>query len=145
MRIDLRSLCLGLILLFPGGALAADEGFQVIVNAASPVAELDRDEVARFFLRQSLKWGDGQAVLPIDQSVRSAVRDAFSRGVLRQPLPAVETYWQRQIASGRAVPPPVKTTDAEILAFVAGNPGAVGYVSGGLNLTPGVKPLRLKE
>jgi ABC-type phosphate transport system substrate-binding protein len=145
MRIDHRSLCLGLILLFPGGALAADEGFQVIVNAASPVAELDRDEVARFFLRQSLKWGDGQAVLPIDQSVRSAVRDAFSRGVLRQPLPAVETYWQRQIASGRAVPPPVKTTDAEILAFVAGNPGAVGYVSGGLNLTPGVKPLRLKE
>jgi ABC-type phosphate transport system substrate-binding protein len=126
-----------------GAAPAADD-FQVIVNGASPVAEMDRAEVARFFLRQSLKWSDGQAVLPVDQSSRSAVRDAFSKGVLKQPLPAVDTYWQRQIASGRALPPPVKTTDAEVLAYVAATPGAIGYVVGSLNLTPGVKLLRLK-
>src|SRR6185295_4515252 len=111
---------------------------------ASPVAEMDRAEVARFFLRQSLKWSDGQPVLPVDQSSRSAVRDAFSKGVLKQPLPAVDTYWQRQIASGRALPPPVKTRDAEVLAYVAATPGAIGYVVGSLNLTPGVKLLRLK-
>ncbi|HVQ30912.1 MAG TPA: hypothetical protein VMV21_15080 [Vicinamibacteria bacterium] len=124
-------------------APAADD-FQVIVNAASPATEVERAEVARFFLRQSLKWSDGQAVLPVDQSSRSAVRDAFSRLVLKQPLPAVDTYWQRQIASGRAFPPPVKTSDAEVLAYVAATPGAIGYVVGGLNLTPGVKLLRLK-
>ena len=122
---------------------AADD-FQVIVNASSAVAEVERAEVARFFLRQSLKWSDGQVVLPVDQSSRSPVRDAFSRAVLKQPLPAVDTYWQRQIASGRAIPPPVKTSDAEILAYVAATPGAIGYVAGSLNLTPGVKLLRLK-
>ena len=122
----------------------AAEDFQVIVNASSPAAEIERAEVARFFLRQSLKWTDGQAVLPVDQSSRSAVREAFSRSVLKQPLPAVDTYWQRQIASGRALPPPVKTTDAEILAYVASSPGAIGYVVAGMNLTPGVKLLRLK-
>jgi ABC-type phosphate transport system substrate-binding protein len=124
-------------------APAADD-FQVIVNAASAATEIERAEVARFFLRQSVKWSDGQAVLPVDQSSRSAVRDAFSRIVLKQPLPAVDTYWQRQIASGRALPPPVKTSDAEVLAYVAATPGAIGYVVGGLNLTPGVKLLRLK-
>ena len=122
------------------GAVPAADEFQVIVNGASPVAEMDRAEVARFFLRQSLKWSDGQPVLPVDQSSRSAVRDAFSKGVLKQPLPAVDTYWQRQIASGRAV----KTSDAEVLAYVAATPGAIGYVVGSLNLTPGVKLLRLK-
>ena len=124
---------------------AADEGYQVIVHVASPVTEASREDVSRFFLRQSAKWSRRQGVLPVDQSSRSAVREAFSRGVLRQPLPAVESYWRRQIASGRALPPPVKTSDAEVLAYVASTPGAVGYVSGGLNLTPGVKPLRLKE
>jgi ABC-type phosphate transport system substrate-binding protein len=122
---------------------ARRDDFQVIVNA-SPATEVERAEVARFFLRQSLKWSDGQSVLPVDQSSRSAVRDAFSRLVLKQPLPAVDTYWQRQIASGRALPPPVKTSDAEVLAYVAATPGAIGYVVGGLNLTPGVKLLRLK-
>ena len=126
------------------GAVPAAEDFQVIVNASSSTAEIERAEVARFFLRQSLKWSDGQPVLPVDQSSRSAVRDAFSRGVLKQPLPAVDTYWQRQIASGRTLPPPVKTSDAEILAYVASTPGAIGYVVGGMNLTPGVKLLRLK-
>lgn len=122
---------------------AADD-FQVIVHASSGVAEVERAEVARFFLRQSLKWTDGQAVLPVDQSSRSSVREAFSKAVLKQPLPAVDAYWQRQIASGRAIPPPVKTSDAEVLAFVASTPGAIGYVAGTLNLTPGVKLLRLK-
>ena len=126
------------------GIAPAAEDFQVIVNASSAAAEIERAEVARFFLRQSLKWTDGQAVLPVDQSSRSAVREAFSRGVLKQPMPAVDTYWQRQIASGRALPPPVKTSDAEILAYVASTPGAIGYVVGGMNLTPGVKLLRLK-
>jgi ABC-type phosphate transport system substrate-binding protein len=126
-------------------AAPADEGYQLIVHVASPLTEVTRDELSRFFLRQSSRWADGKEVLPVDQSSRSAVRDVFSRGVLRQPLPAVESYWRRQIASGRALPPPVKTSDAEVLAYVASTPGAVGYVSGGLNLTPGVKPLRLKE
>lgn len=126
------------------GPVRAAEDFQVIVNASSSTTEIERAEVARFFLRQSLKWSDGQPVLPVDQSSRSVVRDAFSRGVLKQPLPAVDTYWQRQIASGRTLPPPVKTSDAEILAYVASTPGAIGYVVGGMNLTPGVKLLRLK-
>jgi ABC-type phosphate transport system substrate-binding protein len=131
--------------LVPRVSALADDGYQVIVNAAATTAEAERSEVARFFLRQATKWSDGQSVLPVDQSARSPVRDAFSKGVLRQPLPAVESFWQRQIANGRAVPPPVKTTDAEVLAFVSSTPGSIGYVSGGLELTPGVKRLRLKE
>jgi len=125
-------------------ARTSDEGYQVIVPAGLAMAEMPRAEVARLFLRQVGKWPQGAAVLPVDQSARSPVRQAFTRGVLKQPLPAVEAYWQRQIAAGQA-PPPVKTSDAEVLAYVAGTPGAIGYVSAGVELTPGVKALRLKE
>jgi ABC-type phosphate transport system substrate-binding protein len=141
-------LCATLALLLGGLVLPparSEEGCQVIVNVANAAAELDRSEVARFFLRQSVKWNDGRVVQPVDQSTRSAVRDAFSRTVLKQPLPAVESYWQRQIVAGRITPPPVKVSDAEVLAFVAANPAAIGYISPGLNLTPGVKAVKLKE
>ena len=44
-------------------------------------------------------------------------------------MSAVANYWQRQIFSGRGTPPPIKESDAEVIAFVAANPGAIGYVS----------------
>jgi ABC-type phosphate transport system substrate-binding protein len=145
MRHAKRLLPLFLVALGTASAAPVEDGYQVIVHAATTVTELDRAGVARFFLRQSTKWADGHSAMPVDQSARSPVREAFSRGVLRQTLPAVEAYWQRQIGSGRATPPPVKSTDAEVLAYVAATPGAVGYVTGGLNLTPGVKQLRLRD
>ena len=36
-------------------------------------------------------------------------------------------------------------TDAEVLAFVRGNPGAVGYVRPGINLGTGVKQLQTTD
>jgi hypothetical protein len=54
---------------------------------------------------------------------------------------AVESYWQQAIFSGRSVPPLEKASDAEVLAFVRANPGAVGYVSGGADLGASVKEL----
>jgi hypothetical protein len=123
----------------------AEQGVQVIVNASSSVSELERDEVVRLFLRQRLKWSDGRAVAPVDQSVRSSVRDAFSSAVLRMPLPAVQAFWQRQLSFGGGTPPPVKASEAEVLAFVAGEPGAIGYISSELNLTPGVKAVQVRR
>lgn len=138
-------LVLGLVL--PQGRARAQgaTGFQVIVNAANPATELARIEVSRWFLKQSTKWPDGKVVVPLDQSSRSEVRAAFSQGVHKQPLQAIETYWQKQIFSGRTVPPFVKVGDAEVMAYVAGNTSAIGYVSGSATLVSGVKAVKIKE
>jgi ABC-type phosphate transport system substrate-binding protein len=42
-------------------------------------------------------------------------------------------------------PPPVKTTDEEVVAFVASTPGAIGYVSPSALLPEGVKPVELAD
>jgi ABC-type phosphate transport system substrate-binding protein len=120
-------------------------GYQVIVNVANPAMELARAEVSRWFLKQSTKWPDGKVVVPLDQSARSEVRAAFSLGVHKQPLQAIETYWQKQIFSGRTVPPFVKVGDADVMAYIAGNTSAIGYVSGNATLVPGVKVVKIKE
>ncbi len=58
-----------------------------------------------------------------------------------KPLWVVVAFWQQEIASGRSQPPAVCPTEEAALQAVAGDPGAVAYVSEGLALSPGVKPL----
>ena len=130
-----------------GGAARAQDShpYQVIVNAANPATELARTDVSRWFLKQSTKWPDGKVVVPLDQSARSEVRAAFSQGIHKLPLQAIESYWQKQIFSGRTVPPFVKVGDADVMAWVAANSAAIGYVSGSATLIPGVKAVKIKE
>jgi ABC-type phosphate transport system substrate-binding protein len=140
---------LGLVLagLCLAGSARAQEPptYAVIANASNPVTELARAEVSRWFLKQTTKWPDGKVVVPIDQSARSEVRAAFCTGIHKQSTQAIESYWQKQIFSGRTVPPFVKVGDAEVMAYVASNPAAIGYVAAGATLSPGVKAIKIKE
>jgi hypothetical protein len=109
----------------------------VVVHAAGP-ASLSRDDVGRAFLKR------GGALLPVDQRKSARVRDAFSRAFLGRPASAVAVHWQEQIFAGREVPPPERGSDAEVLAFVRANPRAIGYVSAGADLGPGVKAVAVR-
>lgn len=124
---------LGLLFLPQGGA-SQDADVKVVVSPESPVKSLAKRDVARMFLKRTTSWPDGTAVVPVDQSSRSTVRVAFTREILKtegfEKMSAIENYWQQQIFSGRGSPPAIMATDAEVVAFVAANPGAIGYVSG---------------
>ena len=122
-------------------AMAQD--FKVIVNSANPTSELPGDVAAKLFLKQSLKFPGGTAAQPVDQAKGSPVRASFSKALLGRPVAAVETFWQQQIFAGKEVPPPAKTSDDDVIAFVKANPGAIGYVSAGA-ATAGVKVVDIK-
>ncbi len=109
---------------------AESETWKVIVHGASPVATLSRDEVNRLFLKKNTTWPDGSTVIPVDLPEGSAVRAAFSKAVLRKSVPEVRSYWENQVFSGRGVPPLEKASDRDVIAFVEGNPKAIGYVAG---------------
>jgi len=112
---------------------SAAAAFRVIVHPDVKGAQIPRAVLSAIFLKQALKWGDGRPVVPVDQSVQSEVRRHFSNDVLKQGIVDVQVYWQRRITAGQ-VPPPVKTSDEDVVAFVASTPGAIGYVSSGTSL-----------
>lgn len=122
---------------------AAEQAFKVIANPSVRTAQMKRQEVAAIFLAQARRWADGQATAPVDQSAQSEVRSAFSRDVLGQAVAAVQAYWMQRISSRQGWPPTVKTTDGDVMAYVAATPGAIGYVSSGATLEPGVREVRL--
>ena len=142
----LAILWLLLSLTLPGHRLAAQgsESFRVIVHPSHPASEMPQIEVSRLFLKKTTRWSHGAKVLPVDQLPRSAVRAAFSEEVLRKDVDSVKSYWQAQLFSGTATPPPELSSDAEVVAFVAGNAGAIGYVSAG-TAVEGVKVLKLND
>jgi len=82
-------------------------------------------------------------VQPVDLIDTSALREAFSKQVHGKGTAAIKAYWQKMIFSGHDVPPPEKPSIGEALAYVRGNPGAIGYAPTGADLGPGVKVLKV--
>lgn len=127
------------------GVAGAADAFVVIVHPSVAGASIRRTDLSAVFLKKASRWsGGGGLAVPVDQSGTSPIRSAFSEGVLRQPVAQVVQYWQKQMFSAaRLIPPPVKASDAEVIAFVAKNAGAVGYVAAGTTLPPEVRTLAL--
>jgi ABC-type phosphate transport system substrate-binding protein len=94
-----------------------------------------------------VRWGDGSPANPVDQSGTSSVRKGFSEAVLHLPVMAVVQYWGKQLTSmaNSLRPPTVKASDDEVLVYVAKTSGAVGYVSDGTALPPGVKAVSVVD
>lgn len=125
-------------------ALAAGVPFRVIVHHQVKGSQISRGALSSIFLKRAPKWGDGSAIMPVDQSVRSEVRKSFSGDVLSQGIVEVQLYWQRRMSMG-VVPPPVKPSDDEVVAFVSSTPGAIGYVSPAAVLPDTVRPVELTD
>lgn len=120
---------------------ARAQEFTVIVNAANPIASMPRDDVAKLFLKKTVSWQSGAAASPVELPAAAKAREAFARAVLNKSIAQVKSYWQQQIFSGRDVPPPEKQSENDVVAFVRSNPGAIGYVSKGVDIGRGVKAL----
>ena len=125
-----------MMLLLAGAMQAQDKGYKVIVNAGNAAAALPKAKLSKIFLKQEGGWA------PVDQTAASPARDAFSKDVHGRTASTIKSYWQSQIFSGREVPPPEKGGDAAVVAYVKGNPQAIGYVSAAADVS-GVKVIKV--
>lgn len=132
-----------LVIASPSVAAAQSASYKVIVNRANPVSSLSREELSRLFLKKVTTWSDAKPVAVVEQKPTAQVREEFTKTVHGRQLGYITSYWQQMIFSGRATPPPEKSSDAEVSAFVAGNPSAIGYVEAGTPLPAGVKVLNV--
>jgi ABC-type phosphate transport system substrate-binding protein len=128
-----------LLLLLASAPLGAAEVFVVVVNAANPVTSLTKDQLARLFTKKDLRWPDGNKVAPVDGAPGSTVRKTFTQTIHGKDVAAIQSFWQRQLFSGRETPPAELGSDRAVLDFVAQNKSAIGYVAADTNLPAAVK------
>ena len=140
-----RALLVAVVSLLAGPVSAQEAEYVVIVNAQNPVAQMKREQASALFMTRGAKWSHGPAGAAVDQSMTSKVRQAFSREVLGQPAEGVQNYWRKRMLETREFPPPVKATDAEVIAAVAKDAGGIGYVAAAVELPPGVKAVKIAD
>lgn len=143
-KLSIFAFFLCLAMLTNWGFAAQERDYVVIVHPDNVSSTLDKDKVSQLLLKKSSRWDDGRSAEPIDLDAKSPVREALSRDVHGRSVNSIKSYWQRQIFSGRSVPPPEARSDAEVVSWVASRPGAIGYVSPSASLS-GVKAVTVIE
>jgi ABC-type phosphate transport system substrate-binding protein len=114
-------------------AQPASDVYVLVVHPDNPTTSVTRAFASDAFLKRVTRWPDGQTIQPVDLPSSSPIRQRFAREVLGRSVPAVRSYWQQLIFSGRGVPPP-ELSDRSAVAYVLTHRGAIGYVPAGTTL-----------
>lgn len=132
-----------IIFLIAFATQAYAQSYTVIVNEANGTESISKKELSKIFLKKKTRWNDGVSITPIDLEVGTDARQAFTTDVHDQGIGGILSYWQQAAFSGAGTAPVQKGNDADIIAFVKSNPGAVGYISAE-TATDGVKVLNVE-
>ena len=92
------------------------------------LAAISMPVLRQLYLGQRTRLG-GRRVFCLDLRSGSPPREAFTRTVVGKDARALDRYWLRQALSGGPPPPRELGSSAEVLALVARQPGALGYVA----------------
>ena len=104
------------------GAHTAHADVVVIVSAKASVASLSAQQITDIFLGRSF------AMRPLDNADKSQIRDRFCSGVLGKDDAQIKAIWGKLVFSGRARPPKLLPSDAEVVKAVAAGAESIGYV-----------------
>jgi len=131
----MRPLPLALALFVLAGAWAPAPGAQprparlvLVVNAENKVARVDRTTLRSMYLGLTTFWDKDLRVKPYNRVHESAAGRPFFRDVLGMTPARYRHTWQKQQLSGQGVEPEVVATAAGLVAKVASNAGAIGYL-----------------
>ncbi len=142
MKTCMSTLMLMAVLSFTAIAAHADE-VVLIVNPANPLTEMTLKDVKNIYLGKSKFFPGGGKVIPADQPEKSLVRKIFYDVMIDKTPSKLKAYWSKRIFTGKGTPPIVKKDDAAMLAWVAEQPPALGYVYR-KSVNDSVKVLNLK-
>lgn len=135
-----KTLSLFVLFLIAGTLAASAQSYKIIVNEANASSGISKSEASDIFLKKKSKWDDGTKIEPVDLAASSPIRAAFSEDVHGRGVGAIRSHWQQAAFSGAGTAPLERGSDADVVAFVKSNPGAVGYISADA-ATDGVKVL----
>lgn len=120
------------------------QSYKVIVNNSNMVTSISKKDVSNMFLKKKSKWGNGNAIIPVDQKIGSSTRESFTTEIHNKKVASIRSYWQQAIFSGVATAPVEKDSDSEVIEYVKSTPGAIGYISSTTN-AQGVKVVSISN
>ena len=113
----------------------------IILNGASPLAELTEDDLKDYYLGKKTHWPDGSKVVVV------VLKDGASHESLMKRLgkssSQFTTGWKKLVFTGKGAMPEQVGNEDELVSFIAKTPGAIGYADNG-KAKEGVKAIAVK-
>lgn len=109
-------------------AAHANAEVAVIVNPKNPAASLTTEQVAALYLGNATTFPGGGPVALVDQPETAGIRSNFYQKATGRSVAQVRATWARITFTGKGTPPKELKSDADVKAFVAADPKAIGYV-----------------
>jgi ABC-type phosphate transport system substrate-binding protein len=110
-------------------AVSAQAEIVVIVNPKNPAASMTAEQVSALYLGSATTFPDGGAAALADQPEAAGIRGDFYQKATGRSVSQVKATWARIVFTGKGAPPKELKSDADVKAFVAGDPKAIGYVN----------------
>ena len=138
-----RRTCLTMALVTVGllAATPALAGPVVIAHAGVADAAVTAADLQAIFLGKQTTWSDG-ATIELGVLGGGPVAEEFLKTYVRKTGSQFQTFWKKAVFSGTGTAPREFGTSAELAAWVAATPGAVGFVADGA-ASDGCKVLRV--
>jgi ABC-type phosphate transport system substrate-binding protein len=110
------------VMVFTAAPALAFADVYVIVN---PGLNLSADDIKNIYTGEK-ELAESTKIRPQDNS---AAREEFLKKVLQLDAAKYESMWTKKSFRDGINPPTVRASDAEVIAYVKSNPGAIGYVT----------------
>ena len=144
-RDTLMTALLAAAVMFMSGVAQASE--ITIVKSDHTVEEISKKDLKKILEGKSKTWDDGSPIILVTLKDGCCGKDgkaheAFLKKYARKSAKQFTNYWRKMVFSGQGKMPQAFDSDDELAAFVAANPGSIGYIA----KTPpdGTKELKIK-
>lgn len=117
--------CLALLLI---GAHAAHAGeILIVANPSVTVESLTKEVVADIYLNTKTRWDNDEKIRVVILKT-GATHDLFIKEIVNTTAERLTTLWKKVVFTGTGTPPKIVKEEKDVIAFVAENPGAIGYI-----------------
>ena len=131
-----------LIAVFFCASLVSAQDVKLIANADVPVNAISASDVKNIFLGKKSSWDNGSKITFFTTD-DSAVHETFLKDYVGKSPSQFQTFWKKQVFTGKGKMPLTSANDQEMVSQVAGTGGAIGYVSAGADVD-GAKTLSIQ-
>ena len=119
------------------------EQFVIVVHPDNPVTSLTQADIRKIFLGRRAFWENGHKIDVYLQTSNNLHTSLVSQ-ILNKSIRQFKIYWRRELYSGTGIPPQQFSDEQDLIAQIATNPTAIGYISSE-SLDDRVKPITISS
>jgi hypothetical protein len=114
----------------------------LIANPSVGDTSLKSSDVQLVFLGKKKKWENGDKIYVVTLK-KGPLHEAFLKTHVNKTPSRFSSYWKIATVTGTGIPPKTFASEQELMTYVAGKKGAVGYISSS-TIPDGVKTLSIE-